>query len=185
MSKIIDEYLESIAAAGLPGIESPHSGTLPKKKKEKKVKKISEAEVAEFKLIARRSYEYMNGEERFEGNHHKRLMIDFDATIHRYSKRWHDGTVYDPPIKESVEMVNKLYDDFEICIYTARLSNHNESKDILTQIIRVKKWLDENQVKYDKITANKYPAEFYIDDRSLFDKDWKVIYNTVKKKANN
>ena len=59
----------------------------------------------------------------------KRIMIDFDGTIHKYSEGWKDGTIYDPPFPGVKEVINQFKKDgFEIVIFTSRLcqSVHNQ-----------------------------------------------------------
>jgi len=74
---------------------------------------------------------------------------------------------------------------FEIIIFTARLSettianNGLNKKEILSDI---ESWLNEHDIYYDKITAEKLPAEYYIDDRAIQIKNgnWKKVFETLK-----
>lgn len=48
------------------------------------------------------------------------LAIDFDKVIHRYSKGWHDGTIYDPPMPGAVDGVRCLL-EYDACfVHTTR-----------------------------------------------------------------
>lgn len=46
--------------------------------------------------------------------------VDFDAVIHRYSRGWYDGTIYDPPVPGAVQALRVLMDQFAVYIFTAR-----------------------------------------------------------------
>ena len=38
------------------------------------------------------------------------IAVDFDGVIHRYSKGWHDGTIYDEPVEGAREALEGLVD---------------------------------------------------------------------------
>ncbi len=42
-----------------------------------------------------------------------KIAVDFDGVIHRYSKGWHDGTIYDPPMDGCYDAMNQLKERFE------------------------------------------------------------------------
>ena len=105
----------------------------------------------------------------------KRIMIDFDGTIHKYSKGWKDGTVYDEPISGAKQFIDQLKDDgFEVIIFTARLSEITHGKEgVKKQKQMIKNWLKKYGIKIDGITAEKIPATAYIDDLAIeFDGVW-------------
>ena len=113
--------------------------------------------------------------------HKKRVMIDFDGTIHKYSKRWHDGTPYDSPFegtREAIQFLKSL--GFEVVIFTARLSS--ETGDRANQRRMLEAWFEEYDIPYDFMTADKLPAEFYIDERAIRieNGDWDRVTNLVK-----
>lgn len=48
------------------------------------------------------------------------MAVDFDGVIHRYSRGWHDGTIYDPPVEGAVESLHALMDYDAVFIHTTR-----------------------------------------------------------------
>ena len=66
----------------------------------------------------------------------KRLLVDFDRVIHRYSKGWHDGTIYDKPVDGAVEALKSLQaQGWQIIIFTTR------SKDGDFRNALISRWL--------------------------------------------
>lgn len=120
--------------------------------------------------------------------HPKRVMIDLDGTIHRYSKRWSDGSLYDPPFDGAKRAVDLLKSKgYEIVIFTARLAQESLEKNGLdpdTERQKIADWLDKYNIPYDYITAEKLSAEFYIDDKAIHipSGDWDVVLNVIRKR---
>ncbi len=118
----------------------------------------------------------------------KRIMIDLDRTIHKYSKGWNGGDIYDPPFEGSVDAIKWLKKQgFEIMIFTTRASKANSEEfggNHLDQIKKIKEWLDEYNVPYDGITAEKLAAEFYIDDKTIHipNGNWDLVVQTIQKR---
>ena len=118
----------------------------------------------------------------------RRAMIDLDGTIHRYSKGYDDGSMYDNPFEGAKEVINWLKrNNFEIVIFTTRASkehSQNMGVDYKNQLDAIKSWLDTNDIYYDRITSDKLPADFYIDDKAIHipNGDWGVVLNVIKKR---
>lgn len=100
----------------------------------------------------------------------KSVAIDFDATIHEYSRGFQDGSIYDPPIPGALEAI-VAFDrvGYKVIILTAR-DQHQHSTIFY--------WLDQrlremgHEINF-QVTSVKPPAELYIDDRGLrFEGDW-------------
>lgn len=169
LSTIVDKYINYIienqensasVSAGLPGFD------LPSKKKNNII----------------RQYENQN---ELDNREMKRIMIDFDGVIHSYDKGWQNGEIYGDVIEGAKETIDELSKDHQIVIFTTRVSeghnaemgrNYNES------IKDVENWLNEHDIYFDFITADKLPAIAYIDDKAIeFKNNWKDI----KEKINN
>jgi FMN phosphatase YigB (HAD superfamily) len=118
----------------------------------------------------------------------KRAMIDLDGTIHKYSKGYADGTIYDDPFEGAKEVIDYLKNNgYEIVIFTTRASKQNANElggNHLDQIKKIEEWLKKNNIYFDKITAEKLAADFYIDDKAIniSNGDWKVVLNVIKKR---
>jgi len=115
----------------------------------------------------------------------KRVLIDFDGVIHKYSSGWSEGLIYDEPISGAREAVIRLKNaGYKVFIFTSRLSKITLGKQgSKTQKQMIEKWLDENDIEVDGIIGDKIPAEVYIDDRAIrFEGIWnnkfyeKIIY---------
>ena len=163
----LERYLEKIQSVESVGDFAIDS--FPEKKKKKKIMKIN----------------YPNETRQVKMS--KREMVDLDETIHKYSKGFLDGSIYDEPFEGAKESINWLKNQgYEIVIFTTRASKENALEtggDHEEQIVNVATWLSDNDIYYDRITAEKIAADFYIDDKAVVIKngDWKTVLNTIKK----
>jgi len=118
----------------------------------------------------------------------RRAMIDLDGTIHKYSQGYKDGSMYDEPFDGAKEVINWLKrKNYEIVIFTARASKTNSEElggDFKENIKNVIKWLKKYDIYFDKITAEKLAAQFYIDDRAIqiIKGNWSSVLNVIKKR---
>jgi len=118
----------------------------------------------------------------------KRAMIDLDGTIHRYSKGYKDGAIYDNAFDGAKEVIDWLKrNGYEIVIFTTRASKQNADElggDHKDQIKNVGKWLKDKGIYFDRITAEKLAADFYIDDKaiSIYNGNWKSVLKVIKKR---
>ena len=109
----------------------------------------------------------------------QRLLIDFDGTIHKYSKKWYDGTIYDVPFEGAKEAIDKLKDKYEIVIFSTRASC-KEQDNCSDQIRNMKNWLNRYKIYYDNITAEKIGAFRIIDDLAIpFKGNWTQILQDI------
>lgn len=101
----------------------------------------------------------------------KRILIDFDQVIHKYSVGWIDNIIYDEPIPGAKEAIQELRDlGFKVIIFTSRLSETTQGidteHDVNEQRKMIEEWLDKYDIEVDGMTAEKLPATLYIDDRA-------------------
>jgi len=165
LDKIQDEEVSSAAGMGF-AIDSFPS----KKNKKKKVIRVI----------------YPN--ENWMAIEEKRAMIDLDGTIHKYSKGYKDGSIYDDAFKGAKQVIDWLKNKgYEIIIFTTRASKGNAlemGNDHEKEIQNVENWLKDHDIYFDRVTADKLAADFYIDDKAITIKDgnWKDVHNRIKEK---
>ena len=91
----------------------------------------------------------------------KTIVFDFDGVIHRYSRGWQDGSIYDIPnkgIKETIEALrNKNY---EVVVVSTRCETE-------AGIEAIKTYLQKYEIIVDRVCKEKPPALVYIDDRAI------------------
>jgi len=120
----------------------------------------------------------------------RRVMIDLDGTIHKYSKGYQDGTIYDDPFEGAGKVIEWLRrNGYEIVIFTTRASAENAAElggDHKDQIRQVAAWLKKHGIYFDRITSEKLAADFYIDDKAIHipNGNWNVVLNVIKKRIN-
>lgn len=106
-------------------------------------------------------------------NNRQTLVFDFDGVIHRYSKGWQSGKIYDPPtdgIKNLLDILKPLY---KIVIISTRCIDPSMKKEMIS-------WLKKYNIPYDEISAEKVPALAYIDDRAInFDGDCDKLFRRI------
>lgn len=97
----------------------------------------------------------------------KAIMVDFDGVIHKYSKRWYDGTIYDTPmegVKESLTFLKENF-DYNIIIFTARPVKEYREK--------IGEWLNKFGIPFDHISNVKTPeGVIFIDDNGFRFNNW-------------
>lgn len=102
------------------------------------------------------------------------IAVDFDGVVHGYSKGWHDGSIYDPPIPGSLEALHVLMEKHPVAIFTTR------------DVGQVYRWFMErdfscrighegifwNEMGILLITNQKIAAHVYLDDRGIRFENW-------------
>ena len=105
-----------------------------------------------------------------------RIMIDLDGVVHRYSKGFYDGTLYDDPMNGAKEFIDGMKDIYEVVIFTARVSTTKDRFAPASSIKYVEEWLNKHNIYFDMVTSDKLPAIAYVDDRAIeFKGDWDYV----------
>ena len=113
----------------------------------------------------------------------KTIAVDFDGVIHKYSKGWLDGSIYDEPVEGVHNALSLLKGmGFKVIIFTCRANDWDKADDDMA-IAKVVDWLDQHHFypggHYDSITGVKPAAQYYIDDRAIRFIDWKQTLQEV------
>lgn len=101
----------------------------------------------------------------------KVICVDFDGTIFA----WGDLYEKTPPLPGAVDFMRALKQQgWTIVIFTSRMSPTwwaAEGKDLkqerIFQSSFIEKRLGDYGIPWDRITAEKVPAEYYIDDKAI------------------
>ena len=102
------------------------------------------------------------------------IGIDFDGVIHKCSKGYYDGTIYDDPIEGSYDALKKLAEKYTVIVYTCKARADRGLVDEKTGTQLVWEWLEKHQMSQfvSKVTAEKPRAVAYIDDKAIQFKNW-------------
>lgn len=125
------------------------------------------------------------------------IAVDFDGVVHQYSRGWHDGTIYDPPMPGALEGLRTLMEHDSVFIFTTRdpeqvmpwleqhgfdvLNDYESCERCHGQFIAevpcreckgsglLTFWNDRGRLL---VTNRKLPAVAYLDDRAVRFVDW-------------
>ena len=102
------------------------------------------------------------------------IGIDFDGVIHKCSKGYYDGTIYDVPVEGSYEALQRLSRDHTIIVNTCKAKPDRGLVNGKTGTEMVWEWLEEHDMAkfVSKVTSEKPRAKVYIDDKGIRFTDW-------------
>tara|TARA_B100001094_G_scaffold270656_1_gene275604 strand:- start:32258 stop:33232 length:975 start_codon:yes stop_codon:yes gene_type:complete len=108
--------------------------------------------------------------------------IDFDKVIHKCSKGYYDGTIYDDPVEGAYEALEKLSKRYTVIVYTCKAKPDRGLVSGKTGTELVWEWLKEqNMAQFvSKVTAEKPRARFYIDDKAIRFTDWESAFEMIE-----
>ena len=108
----------------------------------------------------------------------KNIAVDFDGVIHKNSKGYHDGTIYDEPIEGSKESLEKLSKDYDVVLFTCKAKPDRGLVNGKTGTQLVWEWLEEHNMAQfvTKVTAEKPRAVQYIDDKGIKFTSWEEYW---------
>ena len=112
------------------------------------------------------------------------LGLDFDGVIHKNSKGFHDGTIYDEPLDDAIESVKYLNETlgYDLVIYTCKATPERPLVNGKTGIELVWEWLDKHGIKNNvkDVTYIKPNAIAYIDDKGIRFSNLKDCINEIR-----
>ena len=109
------------------------------------------------------------------------VAIDFDGVLHKNSKGFHDGTIYDEPVDGTSEALDYLSSKYTLVIFTCKAKPSRPLINGKTGIELIWEWL----LKYNlaqfinSITHEKPRALVYIDDKGIKFENWKQTLGEV------
>tara|TARA_B100000287_G_scaffold405595_1_gene429297 strand:- start:2636 stop:4690 length:2055 start_codon:yes stop_codon:yes gene_type:complete len=112
------------------------------------------------------------------------IAIDFDGVIHKNSKGYHDGTIYDEPVDGAIESIKKLSETYKIVLFTFKghpkrpLVNGKDGIELCWD------WLKMNEIDtyIDDIVWGKPNAKIYIDDKGYKFENWNDTLRDLNEK---
>lgn len=109
------------------------------------------------------------------------IGIDFDGVIHKNSKGYHDGTVYDEPVEGAKEALQKLSEKYTVIIYTAKARKDRGLVNGRSGTQLIWDWLKEHDLNQyvSKVTAEKPRAVAYIDDKGIKFDNWNSVLSQI------
>lgn len=114
----------------------------------------------------------------------KNIAIDFDGVIHRNSKGFHDGTIYDEPIEGAIASLREIKKlGYNIIIYSCKSNSDRPLVEGKTGTELIWEWVKEKQIEnlIDKISNEKPRALIYIDDKGFNFKNWNETIEFIRK----
>lgn len=117
------------------------------------------------------------------------VAIDFDGVIHKYSKGWQDGSIYDSAITGSIDFLEQLMrSDYPTFIFTTRTDKAGIAQWLFEQGFKtypidtvdsqIHFWSHKGRLG---IANHKMAANIYIDDRAhKFEGTYEGMMDKVK-----
>lgn len=113
------------------------------------------------------------------------IGVDFDGVIHKCSKGYYDGTIYDDPIDGAYEALERLSSEYTVIMYTAKAKPDRGLVNGKTGTELVWDWLEKYGMSkfVSKVTSEKPRAVCYIDDKCIEFKNWNDCFNRLEEKG--
>ncbi len=110
------------------------------------------------------------------------IGVDFDGVIHKNSKGFYDGTIYDEPVDGTKEALEILSKKFNLVIYTCKGNINRPLINGKTGIQLIWQWLKKYNfdIYISEVTDKKPRALFYIDDKAITFTTWKDVLDTIE-----
>lgn len=105
----------------------------------------------------------------------KTVVFDFDGVIHSYTSGWQGAAVIPDPVVPGIKAaIDELSKEYEVVVVSSRCAT-DEGMNAIAD------YLEDNDIKVDRIMKEKPPAICYIDDRAIcFDGHAETLVDKVK-----
>jgi hypothetical protein len=103
------------------------------------------------------------------------IAVDFDGVIHRYSRGWQDGSIYDPPVEGAFDALRAWRREVDVVIYTTRANHDADDEGWRSGVAAIRAWFalrGAPDLADLPITDRKPLAVAYLDDRAVRFRDW-------------
>ena len=102
------------------------------------------------------------------------IGIDFDGVIHKCSKGYYDGSIYDEPLEGAYEALERLSKKYTVIVHTAKAKPDRGLVNGKTGVQLVWEWLKKHNMSQfvNKVTSEKPRAVCYIDDKAVKFTNW-------------
>lgn len=110
------------------------------------------------------------------------IGIDFDGVIHKCSKGYYDGTIYDEPVEGVHQALEQLSKKYTIIVHTCKAKKDRGLVNGKTGTELVWEWLNKHELSQfvSKVTAEKPRAVCYIDDKAIKFDNWEQCIKNLK-----
>ena len=110
------------------------------------------------------------------------IAVDFDGVIHKSSKGFYDGTIYDEPVEGTKKGLEYLSKSYKLVVYTCKANPNRPLIDEKTGTELIWEWMEKYDLsKYiSDVVYGKPNAKYYIDDKAICFIDWNQILKVVK-----
>ena len=98
--------------------------------------------------------------------------------IHKNSKGFFDGTIYDEPLEGTRDSLERLSKDYNVIIFTCKSKSDRGLINGKTGTELVWEWLKKHDMDkfVTKVTAEKPRAVQYIDDKAIKFTSWEKYW---------
>ena len=109
------------------------------------------------------------------------LGIDFDGVIHKNSKGYYDGTIYDEPIEGVHEALKTLSEKYTLILFTTKAKPDRGLINGRHTVELIWEWLKKHNLDQyiSKVTSEKPRAVVYIDDKAVRFNNWEQCLNDL------
>ena len=115
------------------------------------------------------------------GEEKNTIAIDFDGVIHKNSKGFHDGTIYDEPIEDVKKGLEYLSKSYKLVIYSCKANTQRPLINGKTGVELIYDWLIKYELDtyIDTIVYGKPNAKYYIDDKAIRFLNWEMVMGVI------